>query len=64
MELVLLGLRNDQPADLAGAVFSIIFAFLHYHLHLKYDGLVDLLHSFQLLQVIVELWRTTDNFND
>jgi hypothetical protein len=65
MELVLLGLRNDQPADFAGAVCSIIFAFLHYHLRLKYDGLIDLQLSFQLLhQVIMELWRTIENFND
>jgi hypothetical protein len=41
MELVLLGLRNDQPADFAGAVPLIIFAFLHYYLCLKYYGLID-----------------------
>jgi hypothetical protein len=39
MELLLLALRNYQPADFAGAVSSTIFAFHHHHYHhLKYDG--------------------------
>jgi hypothetical protein len=49
MELLLLVLRNNQPAALAGAVPSIIFAF-HRHHHLKYDDLIALLHNFQLLR--------------
>jgi hypothetical protein len=49
MEFLLLALRNNQPADFAGAVPSIIFAF-HYHHHLKYDDLTDLLRDFQLLR--------------
>jgi hypothetical protein len=40
-------LRNNQPADFAGAVTSTIFA-VHHH-HLKYD-MIDLLHNFQLLR--------------
>jgi hypothetical protein len=48
MELLLLVLRNNQPADFAGAVPSTIFAFHHHHL--KYDDLADLLHNFQLLR--------------
>jgi hypothetical protein len=42
--LLLLVLRNNQPADFAGAVSSTIFAF-HRHHHLKYDDLIDLLHN-------------------
>jgi hypothetical protein len=49
MELLLLPLRNYQPADFTGAVPLTIFAFHHHLLHLKYDDLIDLLHSFQLL---------------
>jgi hypothetical protein len=45
MELLMLLLRNNEPADVAGAVPSIIFAF-HHHLHLNYDGLIDSLHGF------------------
>jgi hypothetical protein len=52
MELLLLMLRNNQPADLAGSVPSTIFAF-HRHHHLKYDALIDLLHNFQLLRITV-----------
>jgi hypothetical protein len=48
MKVLLLVLRNNQPADLVGIVLLIVFAFCH-HLHLKYDGLIDLLHSFRLL---------------
>jgi hypothetical protein len=40
-------LRNNQPADFAGAVPSTNFAF-HRHHYLKYDDLIDLLHNFQL----------------
>jgi hypothetical protein len=47
MKLLLLVLRNSQPADLVDAVLLTVFAFHHHHL--KYDGLIDLLHSFQLL---------------
>jgi hypothetical protein len=46
MELLLLVLRYNQPANFAGAVPLTIFAF---HRHLKYDDLIDLLHNFQLL---------------
>jgi hypothetical protein len=45
MELLLLVLRNNQPADFIGTVPLKIFAFLHRHHHLKYD-LTDLLHNF------------------
>jgi hypothetical protein len=47
-ELLLLVLRNNQPADFAGAVPSTIFAF-HCHHHLIQNDLIDLLHNFQLL---------------
>jgi hypothetical protein len=47
--LLLLVLKNNQPADFAGAVPSTIFVF-HRHHHLKYDDLIDLLHNFQLLR--------------
>jgi hypothetical protein len=47
MELLLLVLINNQPADFAGAVPSTIFAF-HRH-HLEYDDLIALLHNFQFL---------------
>jgi hypothetical protein len=47
MELLLLVLRNNQPADFAGTMPSTIFAF-HYRHHLKYEDLIELLHNFQL----------------
>jgi hypothetical protein len=46
--LLLLVLRNNQPADFIGVVPSTIFAF-HRRRHLKYD-LIDLLHTFKLLR--------------
>jgi hypothetical protein len=49
MELLLLILRNNQPADFTSAAPSTIFAF-HRRRRLKYDGLNDLLHNFQLLR--------------
>jgi hypothetical protein len=48
MELLLLVSGNNQLADLTGTLPSTIFAF-HRHHHFKYDDLIDLLHSFQLL---------------
>jgi hypothetical protein len=48
MELLLLVLRNNQPVDFACAAPSRIFDFHRRH-QLKYDGLNDLLHNFQLL---------------
>jgi hypothetical protein len=48
MELLLLVSRNDPTADFTGAVPSTDFAF-HCH-HFSYDGLIDLLHNFQLLR--------------
>jgi hypothetical protein len=48
---LLLTINNNQPADFAGAVPSIIFYF-HHHFHLKYDGSIDLLRSFHLLHKI------------
>jgi hypothetical protein len=47
--MLLLALRNNQPADFAGAVPSTIFAFYRNH-HLKYDDFTGLLHNFQLLR--------------
>jgi hypothetical protein len=38
MELLLLVLRSNKPAGIAGTVASTIFAFHH---HLKYDDLID-----------------------
>jgi hypothetical protein len=49
MKLLLLVSRNNQPADTAGAVPSIIFAF-HRRRHLKYEDLIDLLYNFQPLR--------------
>jgi hypothetical protein len=54
MELLLLAFRNNDPADFAGAVPSIIFA-VHHHLRLNYDGLIDLLHSFHLVHKVALL---------
>jgi hypothetical protein len=48
--LLPLVLRNNPPADFAGAVPFTIFAF-HRHHHLKYDDFIDLLHNFQLLKI-------------
>jgi hypothetical protein len=45
MKLLLLALRNNQALDLVGIMLLIVFAF-HHHLHLKYYGLIDILHSF------------------
>jgi hypothetical protein len=52
MELLLLVLRNNQPADFAGTVPSTIFVFHHHHHHhhLKYHFFNDLLHNCQLLR--------------
>jgi hypothetical protein len=47
--LQLLVLRNIQPSDFAGAVPSTIFAFNRHH-HLKYNELINLQHTFQLLR--------------
>jgi hypothetical protein len=50
VELLLPALKNNQPADFVGAMPSIVLAFHRLHLHLKYDDLNNLLHSFQLLR--------------
>jgi hypothetical protein len=60
-------LRNNQPADFAGAVTSTIFAF--HRRHLKYDDLTDLQHNFQLLRKRVlpgsdEIVEDNRRFND
>jgi hypothetical protein len=63
--LRLLVLRNNQPANFAGAVPPSIFAFYRHH-HLKHDDLIDLLYNVQLLlktspsRVLMKLWRKTD----
>jgi hypothetical protein len=47
VELLLLVLKYNQPANFAGTVPSTIIAFHHY---LKYEDLIDLLHNFRLLR--------------
>jgi hypothetical protein len=47
--LLLVVLRNNQPADFARSVPTTIFAFDRRH-HLKYDDFTDLQHNFQLLR--------------